>query len=114
MKKLMAVFLALVFALGLIGCDQRDDKKLSLDKVVELSAKGEKLTWSDFEQYESIVTGSGLYILVYDIDDIFELTIGGNPNDAPMYITLGTKANRDNDIDIRTDDVQAFIDANTK
>lgn len=65
MKKLLVFILTLVCILGLIGCSQKEEvqqsgNKLTLDKVVELSAKGENLTWSDFEQYESIETGSGL------------------------------------------------------
>lgn len=120
MKKLLPFILTLVFVSGLVGCSQKDeiqksDNKLTLDKVVELSAKGEELTWSDFEQYESIETGSGLYILVYEIDETFELWIGGNTfDDIPMYIRLVAKENMDNCIDIRTGDVKEFIEVNKK
>ena len=118
MKKLIAIVLSLVFIFSLVGCNQQDikeqsDKILTLDKVVELSAKGEKLTWSDFEQYESIETGSGLYILVYEIDENFDLWIGGtSKEESPFYIRLLTKSNTDNYIDIRTDDVNEFIKSN--
>ena len=120
MKKLLVFVLTLVCILGLIGCSQKEEvqqsgNKLTLDKVVELSTKGEKLTWSDFEQYESIETGSGLYILVYEIDETFDLWIGGGTlDDAPMYIRLVTKANKNNCIDIRTGDIKEFIEANEK
>jgi len=88
------------------------ENKLTIDRVIELSAKGNELTWSDFAQYESIETGSGLYILVYDIDDTFQLIIGGSGNteETPMYIRLALKDNWDTYIDIRTEDVQAFVD----
>ena len=92
------------------------ENKLTLDRVIELSAKGNELMWSDFAQYESIETGSGLYILVYDIDDTFQLIIGGSGNteEPPMYIRLALKENWDNFIDIRTENVQEFIDTHSK
>ena len=92
------------------------ENKLTLDRVIELSAKGNELTWSDFAQYESIETGSGLYILVYDIDDTFQLIIGGSGNteETPMYIRLALKENWDTFIDIRTENVQEFIDTHSK
>ena len=92
------------------------ENKLTLDRVIELSAKGNELMWSDFAQYESIETGSGLYILVYDIDDTFQLIIGGSGNteETPMYIRLALKDNWDTFIDIRTENVQEFIDTHSK
>ena len=112
MKKYIAIFLAVLCVVGLVGCNQQ--KQLTLDKVVELSAKGEKLSWSDFEQYKSIETGSGLYILVYDIDENFVLIIGGSGDieEPPMYIRLALKEDIDNYIDIRTEDVKGFVEAN--
>ena len=63
--------------------------------------------------YNAIETGSGLYILVYEIDETFDLMIGGSsPVSSPMYIRLVTKDNRDNYIDIRTEDVEKFIAEN--
>ena len=120
MKKIIAIVLLLVCVLSLVACNNQDIKRLSsntltLDKVVELSSKGSNLTWSDFEQYESIETGSGLYILVYEIDETFDLWVGGSsPDEEPFYIRLLTKANIDNYIDIRTDNVNEFIEANKK
>ena len=93
---------------------RKDGNLLTLDRVVELSSKGEDLTWSDFEQYESKDVGSGLYIYFYDIDDTFGLWIGGVPSDKPMYMRLATKTDMDNAIDIRTGDVKAFIKENKK
>ena len=73
------------------------------------------MTWSDFKHYEGKdIGGSGLYIYFYDIDDIFGLWIGGVLSDKPLYVRLATKADRDNSIDIRTDDVKEFIKANKK
>jgi len=87
---------------------------LTLERVIRLAEnKGEELTWSDFQMYNAIDTGSGLYILVYEIDETFDLMIGGGaPVSPPMYIRLVTKADRDNYIDIRTEDVEKFISEN--
>lgn len=112
MKKIIATILLFIFAFGVFGCSI--PQQLTLDKVVELSDKGYELTWSDFEQYYGYECGSGLYILCYRIDDEYEVRIGSfSPDDKyPMYIYL----RRNNDtgdpefIDIRTEDVQAFID----
>ncbi len=114
MKKWVTLVLALICLLGLIGCTQQEEKiqsdnTLTLDKVIELSSKGEELTWSDFEQYAYEDIGSGLYIYRYDIDSNYELRIGGSPSVEPMYIRLVSKANQDNYIDIRTENVQDFI-----
>jgi len=117
MKKLLALVLTFVSLSCLVGCSQKSeiqmsDNKLTLDKVVELSAKGNDLSWSDFEQYQSTETGSGLYILIYEIDDAFDLWIGGGALDeSPMYIRLVSKENKDNCIDIRTEDVKEFIES---
>ena len=110
MKRLLAALTSLLCVIGLLGCN--DGNRLTLDEVIELSAKREDLTWSDFERYESKDVGSGLYIYFYDIDDTFGLWIGGVPSDKPMYMRLATKADMKNAIDIRTDDVKAFIKAN--
>ena len=103
---------SLICVIGLLGCN--DGNRLTLDKVVELSAKGEDLSWPDFEQYESKDVGSGLHIYFYDIDDTFGLWIGGVPTSKPIYMRLATKTDRNICIDMRTDDVKAFIKANRK
>ena len=84
---------------------------LTIERVIRLSEnKGEELTWSDFQMYNAVETGSGLYILVYEIDETFDLMIGGSSHASPpMYIRLVTKDDRDIYIDIRTEDVEKFI-----
>ena len=39
---------------------------------------GYRFYWADFENYDYIETGSGLYIRVYEINDMFRLMIGGS------------------------------------
>ncbi len=113
MKRIARIILIMIFALGLSGCSNPAPNQLTIDKVIELSSKGEELTWSDFKQYEGRECGSGLYILSYAIDDDYELMIGGTTTKSnPMYICLVRK-NEGNDsesIDIRREDVQEFID----
>ena len=87
-------------------------QKLSLNDVIMLSQKGYDLTWSDFEQFEYIETGSGLYIRVYEINEMYELWIGGGWTDEdPMYIYLTLADDLDTRIDIRDGGVTDFIGA---
>jgi len=86
------------------------DQLLSLNDVIMLSQKGYDLTWSDFDQYKYIETGSGLYIRVYEINEMFELWIGGSwPDHEPMYIWLSLADDLDTRIDIRDGGVEEFI-----
>lgn len=83
---------------------------LSLNDVIILSQKGYDLTWADFERYDYVETGSGLYIRVYKINELFELWIGGaGPDSDPMYIYLTLADNSDTKIDIRDGGVTGFI-----
>lgn len=85
-------------------------RKLTLDDVTALSKKGYDLSWDDFEEYSCYETGSGLYIRVYEIDELFELWIGGgSPDSAPMYIYLALADDIGTNIDIRDGGVEDFI-----
>lgn len=88
------------------------NRKLSLNDVIMLSQKGYDLTWSDFDQFKYIETGSGLYIRVYEINEMYELRIGGSWIDEdPMYIYLALADDLDTRIDIRDGGVTDFIGA---
>ena len=83
--------------------------RLTLEEVRELAErKGEMLSWADFENYEYIETGSGLYIRVYPMDGTFSLSIGGGrpEQEEPLYIYLNCG---EDFIDIRRENVDAFI-----
>ena len=83
---------------------------LTLNDVIILSQKGYDLSWDDFEKYDYIETGSGLYIRVYEINSVFRLMIGGGSLDSdPMYIYLALADDLDTRIDIRDDGVTEFI-----
>ena len=91
-----------------------NQNKLSLNDVISLSEKGYDLTWSDFEEYDFIETGSGLYIRVYEINEQFELWIGGlEPDSDPMYIYLTLADNLEIKADIRRVNITEFISIHT-
>ncbi|MBQ9765609.1 MAG: hypothetical protein IJW18_05390 [Lachnospiraceae bacterium] len=85
--------------------------RLTIDRVITLAGqKGEKLTWSDFAMYESTDIGSGLYILLYAIDENYTLAIGGGSMEtSPMYMHLSYIHGEADFIDIRYEDVEAFV-----
>ncbi|WP_178022127.1 hypothetical protein [uncultured Paenibacillus sp.] len=85
-------------------------EKLTLEKVIQLSHKGQELSWNDFKSFNSTEIGSGLYILRYEIDDSYYLLIGGNnPRKKPVYIRLVKADHSDKYIDIRENNVEEFI-----
>lgn len=90
--------------------------KLTLDTVKQLAKRGDKLSWKDFEIYEGKDIGSGLYIMMYPINDKYRILVGGsNLKEKPMYIYLVNNDIKDNQkhIDIRYDDVDSFINSET-
>lgn len=89
-----------------------DGSVLTLSDVLALSQKGDALGWEAFDSYLYLETGSGLYIRVYEINSLFSLWIGGGlTSEKPMYIYLKANTGTDDYIDIRTEDVSAFIGA---
>lgn len=84
---------------------------LTLDELITLSEKGYDLGWEDFEAYEYIEGGSGLYIRVYPTEGgLFNLSIGGaGPNREPMYMYLSSSDGSDTYIDIRDGGAEQFI-----
>ena len=111
----MASETRLELALGVVTIKENDTQteklRLSLNDVIILSQKGYDLNWSDFDQYEYIETGFGLYIRRYEINELFHFSIGGaGPNSKPMYMHLGVNGeDPDAYIDIRDGGVIEFI-----
>lgn len=89
-------------------------KQLTLGELTEISKKGKELSWEDFDEFSYVETGSGLYIRHYQIDGRFSLAIGGGGTDTkPMYMYLAAPSEGEGKfIDIRGDDVEAFIEDN--
>ena len=107
---LLCTVILLVFALSACSNREREDNKLSLDRVIKLSEKGNELSWEDFEKFSSTDIGSGVHILRYEVDENYYLLIGGGSKDIEsMYIYLINANDPDDYIDIRTDDVNSFI-----
>lgn len=99
--------------LYLLARKESEKPSLSLNDIIILSQKGNELTWSDFEKFEYIETGFGLYIRRYEINDLFHFSIGGaGPNSEPMYMYLGVNGDDpEARIDIRDGGVTEFIEA---
>ena len=89
-----------------------EGEQMKLKDVVELSKKGNDLCWADFVKYKGVDVGSGLFILEYNLGNGYMLHVGGTlPTldkslEAIMYARL---SRNEKTIDIRTDDVGAFI-----
>lgn len=76
---------------------------LTADKIKELAKKGDELTWSDFDGYDFLDVGSGLYIREYAAEGGCTLMVGGvSPEEKPMYIYLNSKKGL---VDIRYESV---------
>lgn len=99
-----------IFVLTVTMTSCSNKQPLTLEKVIELSHKGQELSWDDFERYDSKEIGSGLYILRYEIDETYSLLIGGNsPKHKPAYIRLVKADHSEKAIDIRESHVEEFI-----
>ena len=99
--------------LYLLARKDMEKPSLSLNDIIILSQKGNELNWSDFEEFEYIETGFGLYIRRYEINDLFHFSIGGaGPNSEPMYMYLGVNGDDpEARIDIREGGATEFIEA---
>lgn len=118
-RKLLELIILTAFVLCACGKEEGNyanttdisSTKLTIEEVKELSKKGERLSWGDFEQYEdSGDIGSGLYVIRYDMEEPYYVLVGGADKETfPMYIRLVSAQNPDNYIDIRTEDIDDFV-----
>ena len=90
---------------------RNDLSKLTMESLTELvSTHGEELSWAHLEQYYFFESGSGLYIRVYEINDNYQLWIGGpGPLVEPYYVYLIRGGNLDDCIDVRYENIHEFI-----
>ena len=85
------------------------DRILTLEHVLEISGKGEELTWSDMDGFTYTEAGSGLYIRFYPVEGPYSLSVGGaGPSGWIMYANLTCESSGES-VDIRTGDVEAFL-----
>ena len=85
---------------------------LSMETVKDLAKRyTQDLTWEHFSAYDSESVGSGLRILHYPIPDSpYCLIIGGTYFDeTPLYIRLVLVSDHSRYIDIRYEDIDAFL-----
>ena len=129
-KRKNIIIIAFLLLLSMVGVTwylidhpgRGNETKISMEKIIELSQKGDALTWGDFEQYQSVDVGSGLWIERFEIagEPDYCLLVGGamvGRYDKPMYIRLMKMENKrtglipDSEIviDIREKNVEAFL-----
>ena len=83
-----------------------------MSPLIDLASSGRTLTWDDFAPYEAESIGSGLLTLLYPINGIdgeYQLRITGTPDASPYTIVLQSVRDQTEWIDIRTDDIQTFL-----
>lgn len=87
---------------------------LSIDDLKAMVERyGEGLTWSNFDRYYSYKSSSGQKTL-YPIDENYSLLISGDSTtSSPDYVYLVYKGNMDNCIDIRYENIDVFVNANS-
>ena len=88
--------------------------KMTLDDVILLSQKGNALDWADFQIYSGQESGYGYTDWVFELEDGYTLRVRGESKDkAPETITLyrNDQIKGCEEIDIRTDDVEAFLES---
>ena len=105
-----------ITALDWFGISYIKTKKapeLTLDKLVSLVAQyGDLLDWKHFQGYYYKEVGSGLYIREYPVDFNYKLFIGGGSTAAePDYFYLATVDYPSEYVEIRSADLNAFLDS---
>lgn len=88
--------------------EQQVNTNITLEDIEKLSEKGHNLDWNDFNKYSYTDIGSGLHIYEYEIDDNYQLLVGGVTDSEPLYIKLVHLETEDY-IDIRDGGVKEFI-----
>lgn len=81
---------------------------MKIDDVIELSKKSNALTLYDLAKFKGVVAGSGIFILEYDLGNGYTFMVGSMTLERIDFARLRYSDN-ENYIDIRTDDVAAFL-----
>lgn len=92
--------------------EQLQEKKITVDDIIQLSKKGDDLTVSDFAPYNGEDIGSGICVMKYEIadsDDQFYLLVGSDgSSDILIYARL-VNIETEEKIDIRSEDFRKVV-----
>ncbi len=93
--------------------EQLQEKKITVDDIIQLSKKGDDLTVSDFAPYNGEDIGSGICVMKYEIadsDDQFYLLVGSDgSSDILIYARL-VNIETEEKIDIRSEDFRKVVE----
>lgn len=93
--------------------DSFNKQEMTMDDVIELSNKGDNLTWSDFDNYEhSEDVGSGLTIYEFKIanySDRFTLVVGYSDENSLQYVRLKSSGSTIDITESSENDIMMFI-----
>lgn len=94
--------------------DEMDEKRLTMETLQELAQKGAQLRWDDFRPYAHQASGEDAFIeWTFTISDAYELKLMGSElNEIPDKVILEKEG--DSSIDIRYDDLEAFLRKSNK
>ncbi len=86
-------------------------EELTLARVIELSHKGNTLTWEDLYPFKGTDIGSGLYVLEFPINDRYTLRCNGGSVTGSPWSAILTDCQTGLSIDIRSNFVEGFLSA---
>ncbi|MGI6546087.1 MAG: immunoglobulin-like domain-containing protein [Fastidiosipilaceae bacterium] len=90
----------------------KPSRTLTFDDVRSLAKRGDRLLFDDFQKYAgtNISAISDYYIMLYDVEYDFRLTVHSNANSKPDIVRLESIWAADgNGIDIRYEEVDEFL-----
>ena len=114
-RMLLLIVLSLILCL-LPGCSSPPESKeqLTVELGRQLAEKGEGRTWDDLAPYEyDSEAGSGRVVRFYIVEPSYLLLVSGDTaEEKPQTARFVHNRNSEQYIDIRTDDVDAFLEEN--
>lgn len=116
MKRTLSMVVICLILCLFPGCSAPPEGKeqLTVELVRQLADKGDALTWSDFAPYLcDTEAGSGRVVRFYAVESGYLLLVSGDTaEERPQDSRLVSNATSERYIDIRTDDVDAFLEQN--
>jgi cytoskeletal protein RodZ len=89
-------------------------KPMTMEDLHTIAANADAMTWDDFMRYDFEDVGSGIAILKYDLGNGYALYVYGVPehDTKPDRIELRKEGDK-RGVDIRTDDIDAYLTEET-